>query len=239
MILALFKFSFFQFRKSDESHKLLANFFNNEHQVFKAQMNPHFIFNTFNSIQKLIAEKHEKPALKYLNIFSRFIRGTLEKFDHSRIDLDQEIEILDDFIQLEILRYAHPFDYQINVHPIFLNCKIKIPNLILLPFVENAILNCVSTKTHQSQLMINISPHQKMLQIEISDQNILSEIDQSKFPKLTPREANHEISIILDQSKWYNQKITNQSIEIIDLCTYGIHTGTKVQIRTPFFNSQR
>lgn len=105
----------------------------------RAQMNPHFIFNALNSVQQYILQGNTEEANKYLSKFSRLQREILNHCDKPFISLSKEIEMLDMYLQLEQLRFNGSFDFEIKTNEELDEEEIKIPPMILQPFVENAI----------------------------------------------------------------------------------------------------
>lgn len=107
--------------------------------ALRAQMNPHFIFNALNSIQRYVLQGDVDQANKYLAKFSRLQREVLNHSSRDFISLETELEILELYLQLEQLRFEDRFEYQITLEESLDPNEISIPPMILQPFVENAI----------------------------------------------------------------------------------------------------
>lgn len=107
--------------------------------ALRAQMNPHFIFNAINSIQHFVLQNDSEHAYNYLAKFSRLIRLVLDQSQSESISLDQELKMLDLYIELEQLRFERPFTYEIEVDKELKDENIKIPGMLVQPFIENAI----------------------------------------------------------------------------------------------------
>src|SRR5258708_26049998 len=106
----------------------------------RSQMNPHFIFNCLNAINRFILKDESEAASDYLTKFSRLIRMVLNNSRHSLISLDDEIEVLRLYLDMERLRFKNSFDYSIIIMNNELPAgDIYIPPLLLQPFIENAI----------------------------------------------------------------------------------------------------
>ena len=112
-----------------------------ERAALQAQMNPHFIFNCLNSIQNFIMANDKENAMEYLVKFAKLIRQSLNFSTTSKIPLDQEISMLSNYIDLEQLRFKNKFNYHIVVSSELTPEEIKIPTLLIQPFVENAIIH--------------------------------------------------------------------------------------------------
>jgi hypothetical protein len=112
----------------------------------QSQMNPHFVFNSLNTIQSFITEKNETGAIDYLSDFSVLMREILEQSVHTFISLENEIQFLKQYIQLEITRYKHSFDvvWDIELDEDDLT-GIYIPTMLIQPILENAVKHGVST----------------------------------------------------------------------------------------------
>ena len=110
-----------------------------EMQALRAQMNPHFIFNCLSSINSFILKNEPETASDYLTKFSRLIRMVLNHSKNRLIILEDELEMLRLYLDLERLRFKNAFDYRISFHNHFDISSIFIPSLLLQPFAENAI----------------------------------------------------------------------------------------------------
>ncbi len=110
-----------------------------EMQALKAQINPHFVFNCLNSIKGFIYDKDYLQADKYLDKFSELMRSTIDNSDASIISLKNEILYLDNYLQLEKLRFDEKFDYTINADKSIETESVFVPAMLLQPYVENAI----------------------------------------------------------------------------------------------------
>ncbi len=110
-----------------------------EMQALMSQINPHFVFNSLNSIKGFIYDKDLKQADKYLDKFSDLLRGTLDNAQSSIISLKDEIKYLDTYLQLEMLRFKDKFSYELRHSPDLETDKVFVPAMLLQPFVENAI----------------------------------------------------------------------------------------------------
>ncbi len=146
--------------------------FANHNKALRAQMNPHFIFNSMASIQHLISSNNNKEALKYLSKFSSLMRGTLESSIETTT-LDKEIELLRKYLELESLRFDDAFIYDIRVEEGMDPYGIEVPVFIIQPFVENAIMHGLLPKQEGSrELSISFTREGTELVCEIDDNGI-------------------------------------------------------------------
>lgn len=108
-------------------------------QVLRAQMNPHFIFNSLNSIENFMMQNEKRLASDYLNKFTRLIRTILDSSLNELLPVAKDMEALQLYIDLQLLRFNNKFIYQTTIDPQLLTGDYKAPALIIQPFVENAI----------------------------------------------------------------------------------------------------
>jgi ligand-binding sensor domain-containing protein len=130
-----------QFIKSREKNKLdVSNQVNDlKHKALSSMMNPHFIFNSLNSVQYLVNSDKKREANDYISLMAKLIRVNLESASESLIRLDEEIKRLDLYLQIEKLRFSDKFTYEISIGIDIDPETIMIPNMIIQPFVENSI----------------------------------------------------------------------------------------------------
>ncbi len=159
--------------KEIEVLKLNKDLATSQLTALRAQMNPHFIFNALNSVQQYILTGDVDQANKYLSKFSRLQREVLNNSDQNFITLDKEIEMLRLYLELEQLRFSEDFGYKINVAEAIDSSEIKIPPMILQPFIENAIWHGLMQKQGQKQLTVSFTlPGYNYLQCAITDNGI-------------------------------------------------------------------
>ena len=120
---------------------------NLEKSALQAQMNPHFIFNCLNSIQRFIIKNDKDNAMEYLATFATLIRKYLNASTKNTITIDEEITMLDHYLQLESLRFKDIFDYNISIDSALDPHTQQIPPMLVQPFVENAILHGMQGKS--------------------------------------------------------------------------------------------
>ena len=108
-------------------------------QSLRREMNPHFIFNSLNSVNQFISENKELEANKYLTSYSNLMRNMMENSNKDFISLDKEIEQLKKYLDLEHLRFEDKFDFKISVDEALDTETVLIPNMIIQPHLENAI----------------------------------------------------------------------------------------------------
>lgn len=141
-------------------------------QSLRREMNPHFIFNSLNSVNQFISENKELEANKYLSSYSNLMRNMMENSNKDFISLSNEIEQLKKYLDLEHLRFQDKFEYQIIVDENLDSEATFIPNMILQPHLENAIWHGLRYKEAKGNLLLKIQLVQQKVQITIDDDGI-------------------------------------------------------------------
>jgi tetratricopeptide (TPR) repeat protein len=144
-----------------------------EQKALRAQMNPHFIFNSLNSIQRMYIEGREEAANDYMADFSHLLRSILENSGRSAITLSEEWQITKLYLELEQLRTDNLFTYSIELDSSINPLETKIPPLILQPYVENAIWHGIMPKNAMGHIEIRMQLHAHgKLRCEITDDGV-------------------------------------------------------------------
>lgn len=154
-----------------------------EYGLLRARMNPHFLFNSLTSIQSYFAQNQFALGNDYLTKFSKLIRRVLEQCNKSSISIEEEIETLKLYMELERLRLNDKFDYDIQIDEELETGLIQLPPLILQPFVENAIWHGISPKKESGSIWIkmNLGSRYNIIDCNIRDNGIgLSGIKKDK-----------------------------------------------------------
>jgi two-component sensor histidine kinase len=146
---------------------------NLEMQSLRSQMNPHFIFNTLNSINSFIIQNHTDLASEYLTKFSKLMRSILDHSKQETINLSKELQTLSMYLELESVRLEHKFDYGIIVDKDIVADSVQVPSLIIQPFVENALWHGLHNKKGNGHIQINIAQTaDNTMSISITDDGI-------------------------------------------------------------------
>lgn len=140
-------------------------------QSLRREMNPHFIFNSLNSVNQFIAENNELEANQYLTKFSKLMRGVMENSKDDFISLNEELDLLKNYLALEKSRFQDKFDYEILVDE-HLSEQTKIPGMLIQPFLENAIWHGLRYKAEKGFLKLSFKKLNKNLEIKIEDNGI-------------------------------------------------------------------
>lgn len=207
-----------------------------EQSMLRSQMNPHFLFNSLNSIKLYIINNEKKNAVHYLNKFSKLIRKILEASSLKEIPLADELETVELYMNIENIRFSNEIDFNILIDEKIDTQLIKIPSLILQPFLENALWHGLSPKEGQKRIDLHISRSEEgYIQITITDNGIgRVAAEKIKENKVLKRKS---VGIAITKERLANFSRDYQNyfdVEILDLYSKDHKSeGTKVVLRIP------
>ena len=204
-----------------------------EKRILRAQMDPHFVFNSLSAIQHFITISDKTSALKYLSKFSRLIRQVLENSANITVSIADEIKVLEYYLELESLRFNHEFEYRIEIDKNINIYDTEIPFLILQPYVENAIIHGFCKGDVKGKLNITLERYKDHVLCIVEDNGIGREAARSMNGK--KQHIPRGISVAQKRLSLINQENQHKtSVEITDLHDKHYHAiGTKVEIRIP------
>jgi len=207
-----------------------------EMKALRAQMNPHFIFNSLNSINKYILKSDHATASRYLTRFAKLIRLILDNSNSKEVALSNELEALKLYIEMEALRFTNKFSYEIKVDDNVSADTLQVPPLIIQPYVENAIWHGLLHKETDGRLSVSVrKTNSNMLECIIEDNGV----GRIKANELKSKSATTGKSLGMklteERIAMLNQYASlNASIQIIDLENgNGEAAGTKVILTIP------
>jgi len=202
--------------------------------ALKAQMNPHFIFNSMNSIRAYVISNETKKASDYLNKFARLIRLILYYSSRDFILLKEELETLRLYIELEQMRYRDDFGFELKISPAVDIGKCLVPPLILQPYVENAIGHGLAPKTGEKKLWLEIAKKDHSVVFAIRDNGVgrrfskkVNHIKDQKHESMAMELTRKRINLAGE-----NLSADNKN-EIIDIEESGQSLGTEVRFKLP------
>ncbi len=212
-----------------------------EQKALQLQMNPHFIFNALNSIQSLVATKDYASARTEINNFATLMRGILSNSRKEKITLQEEINTLQKYLQVEQFCQAVPFEYHIQALENVDIEEVELPPMLLQPFVENAIIHGIShlqNKTGQLDIVFSIVPRQgqQLLQCQIRDNGV----GRKKAAQLRQSNAPGHQSVAMEVTRERLEAMKAEAkyttLEIADIPTSdGAIGGTEVIVKMPLF----
>jgi len=206
-----------------------------EMQALRAQMNPHFIFNSLNSINRFILQNNRTEASAYLSKFSKLVRMILQNSQAALITLDCEIESLKLYLELEGVRFDYRFGYKISLSNDLDENALKVPPLIIQPYAENAIWHGLMPKEEKGQLDIDISQDENFIYIKIADDGIGRTKSASLSSKSSTNHKSMGLHITADRIAMHHDDGSVESaVTINDLTdSEGEAAGTEVIIKLP------
>ena len=206
-----------------------------EMQALRAQMNPHFIFNSLNAINRFILQSNKQEASQYLTKFSKLVRSILQNSMASSIDLEREIESLQLYLELEALRFNNKFSFNIAVAPNVDITMVKVPPLLIQPFAENAIWHGLMQKNEAGHLDIKVVQEDRHLILRVTDDGVGRQKAAEIKSKSATRHKSLGLKITEDRIAMLGASaMTESSITINDLVhPDGSAAGTEVNIKIP------
>jgi tetratricopeptide (TPR) repeat protein len=225
----IISFIFYKRRKDALSQKKEADFktqvVETEMKALRAQMNPHFIFNSLNSIADYIDKNQTETASDFTAKFAKLMRMVLENSEQSEIALADDLKALELYMQLECFRLKNKFSYQIIVDRNIDEANTLIPPLILQPFVENSIWHGIAKKDGRGEIKIIIQKDGNMINCIVEDNG----------------EGIKESKIVTDEKKSLGMKITKARIDILNrtknanasVNIRNIENGVRAEVKLP------
>ena len=209
-----------------------------EQDLLRIQMNPHFIFNALNSIKLYIINNEQKNAVHYLNKFSKLIRKILDASSVKETSLGEELETMDLYMSIENIRFSNEIKHKTIVDPSINLDTIKVPPLVLQPFLENAIWHGLSSKKGSKEILISVNkPSQEFIEINIEDNGI----GRTASAKIKAQKKIHRKSIGINLTKErlsnFVKNLQNSfSLTYKDLNdTNNKPSGTKLTLQIPLY----
>jgi len=202
--------------------------------ALRSQMNPHFIFNSLNSIQNFVLKNDVDSANYYLSNFSILMRRVLEYSQYNLITLHEEVQLIELYIKMEKLRFSNKFKVKIEIHPEIDVHLQKIPPMLLQPYLENAILHGLQLIKHKGLLKLMIEPAGNSMNVIIEDNGIgrkkANEIRQKQVHK------SKGLKNIEKRIQLYNRINTEPiTVSITDLFSEADQpAGTRVVLNIPY-----
>ena len=212
-------------------NKMLAE---SQLMALRAQMNPHFIFNCLNSIQECIVTKKYAEASKYLNKFAKLFRLVLNNSGRNLVTIAEERDVLELYLELELMRFGQGFTYTIEMDPELEDDYVRLPSMLLQPFVENGLWHGLMHKQGDRHMRISfflIGPEQFACEIE---DNGIGRKKSAEIRENSSRTREHEsrgMRICEDRIDVLARQGNHAQLEVIDRYdAAGNATGTLVRI---------
>lgn len=226
-------------RRQQQEAEISKNFAALELKALQAQMNPHFIFNCLNTIKYFITTKNHDAANKYLGKFSKLLRMFLEHSKSTSITLDDEINLLRLYIELEQMRFYEGFNFHLQVESELDVKNIDIPGTLFQPFVENAINHGLVNLKQKGNLTITFKIENDYLVGIVDDDGIGRRAAMELKNQTNFNHTSHGVHLIEERIKTLNFiKNADIKMEVHDKVNAdGTAGGTEVVIRIPIFKN--
>ena len=235
LIAVVFKIRLDVIRAKDQKKAVLQNRIAAiELNALRAQMNPHFVFNSINSVQYFITNNDPDSSQKYLSKFAKLIRYVVDNSKLTSIPIKNEIEALTLYLDLEALRFGTRFEYEIRVHENVDTQYTQIPSMLIQPYVENSIWHGIMHKNGNGKITVSLEMKNEVLHCIVEDNGI----GRQKSRELKNPDHRHE-SVGMSNTKERLDIInhvtnSNMSVRITDLHDEkGEARGTCVEIQIP------
>ncbi len=200
-----------------------------EQKLLRSQMNPHFIFNSLTNIQNFLFENETLQTAKYLAKLSKLMRQILENSREEFIYLDKEIQTLNNYLELQKLRFPEKFEYNIHVDKETDSESIKIPPMFAQPFIENSLEHGILHKTQKGFLQIDFKAHQDYICLDIQDNGVGIEIAKLFRSEEKKEYTSLATKITQERLDLFSQKFNKSfSFKILPL-----ENGLLVQLKIP------
>jgi LytS/YehU family sensor histidine kinase len=223
-------------RREQEKTSFIKQISELEQLSRKAQMNPHFIFNSLNSIQQYVMDADVAGANKFISGFSRLIRQTLDFSSKAEISLEEELDYLTNYLELEKTRLEDAFTWEVIIEKDVKPSDYHIPPMILQPFVENSVRHGLRyRKDKDGKVTINIKKEHNYL-VCILEDNGIGRKAAMKHKSVSPINYQSKgLSLTADRISMFNKeslhKITLHIDDLEDDANNAL--GTRVTINFP------
>jgi|TARA_B110000902_G_scaffold93577_1_gene110894 ligand-binding sensor domain-containing protein len=231
LIYALFRY---RTREIKRSYKL--QLINSELTALRSQMNPHFIFNSLNSIQYFILKKEPREAYTYLSKFASLMRKILQNSRLKYISVADEIEGLDLYLEMEKMRMDNNLDYTIKTKNIEDLKMTNMPTMLIQPFVENSIIHGLLSKEDNRKLDVLISKENQHLLCTITDNGIGREAARIMNARRSTAHNSTGMSLTQKRLEILSEGKGNYAVIIKDLQYEDGTKGTEVELVVPIIS---
>ena len=207
-----------------------------EQNMLKSQMNPHFIFNSLNSIKLYIINNEKENAVYYLNKFAKLIRKILVASNEKDISLADELETMKLYMNIENIRFSNEIDFKINMDENINPENIRVPSLILQPFLENSLWHGLSSKTDDKRIELDIKKDaDDYITISITDNGVGRKVSHERKLNKTLKRDSVGIEITKERLFNFSKRFARMyDLKIEDLFdNQNKAAGTKVILNIP------
>ncbi len=237
VLLAIFIISYSRNKQKVRNAALERKSAEIETSLLRAQMNPHFIFNSMNSIQNFIGKNDGLQAERYLAKFAKLIRLILDNSSKSFVPLEDEIALIENYLEIETLRLDGKLSYEISISDHLNADDILIPSMLIQPYVENAILHGIVPKDGNGNIRVVIREgvDSNCLNVLVEDDGIGRKASQDR--KQITKHKSVGMRITKDRLALLSKhEQSKASVHVEDIIENGKLYGTRVEIVLPIKN---
>jgi len=226
---AVYRSRLIAMRKKEEQKRRMIEL---ELNALRAQLNPHFISNNLISINNFIRNNGVEKVRAYVATFARLMRNVLESARNPLMPLSEELNMLQNFVEVESGRFPRPIDFSIEVQNGLDTARYFLPGMLLQPFLENAIVHGLGPRNGAGKIRMYVSKHQDILVFVIEDDGV-GRNERAGGPITSPERKSHGLDITRQRLQLYDlQNNTVSELETEDLNnTDGTPSGTRVTLR--------
>ncbi|WP_343623071.1 tetratricopeptide repeat-containing sensor histidine kinase [Flavobacterium lindanitolerans] len=204
-------------------------------QSLRREMNPHFIFNSLNSVNQFISENKELEANKYLTSYSNLMRNMMENSNKDFVTLNNEVEQLKKYLDLEHLRFNEKFDYEITIDDALDGDAVLVPNMLLQPHLENAIWHGLRYKEGKGFLKLDFKLKNNMVKVIVDDNGI--GLTKSKELKTTNQKVHESRGMTNTRERiGLLNELYKKNISLKISEKENPETGTRIEISFPLID---
>ena len=238
ILMVWLQYNRIKLKQRHKEENLMRKNVETEQHLLRSQMNPHFIFNSLNSIQGLISSNETYHAEVYLSKFARLVRSILENSKKPTVSLTEDVSNLKLYLDLESMRFGDSFEYRLSIAGDINQEEAMVPPLMVQPFTENSIKHgMMKMKDKKGLMKIDYHREGEYLVCIVEDNGIGREASY----KLKDKGSNHKslgMKVTQERLDSLNKQLnTHANSEIIDLYDEnGVAQGTKVVLKVPYQN---
>lgn len=222
----------FAFKKQNAAMEVSRQLSESRYLAFQARMNPHFIFNSLNAIQYFITQNDKKSSLTYLSKFARLLRQVLDHTKAVKVPLNEEIQMLTSYLEMEAMRFDGHFSYSFDVEEQLRISQIEIPGMLLQPYVENAIVHgLLHLESGAGHLTIQMKKSGDFIICTITDNGIGRKKSAEINSQRKPNHKSYGMDIASNRLELLVEDMSIEELIIVSDLEEG--KGTRVQIKLP------
>ena len=236
-VVVVYLFVVWRIKKIQNKESVATQIAQLELKALKAQINPHFIFNSISSVQFYLSKNKPEKAAEYMQDYADLIRKVLDQSDNNLVSLDSEIKVLENYVKLESRKFKNDdLELTINVERNIQLKSYQIPPTLIQPFVENAIWHGLKNKEGEKKIQLGFVLKGSKLEITISDNGIGR--DKAKLYQKDKKRKSYGMTITSNRISVLNNS-KEDTFWIQDVKEGDEVVGTQVTLQLPYVKQER